>query len=136
MTLPEPSLASSMEFDNISNTVCWQPSRPSDPNMTEGRFLTLSGPLRAEMLSLLYDLTLSVIISYPFHLYINYIWCVYCYDYTICAYCFQYAQKRPNACCKALSDLCAAILESSYFNDNAQLHSVHDCSIQTVLLPV
>ena len=50
--LPLPARASSIEFDNISNTACSQPSSPSEPKMTAGRFLTLSSPLSWEMLSL------------------------------------------------------------------------------------
>ena len=52
MRLPWPSLASSMALDRISKTACSQPSRPSDPKMTPGRFRTRSAPFRAEMLSL------------------------------------------------------------------------------------
>ena len=53
--LPFPALASSMAFDSISNTACSQPSSPSEPNMTAGRFRTLSSPLSWEMLSFPYS---------------------------------------------------------------------------------
>jgi hypothetical protein len=56
MQFPKPSRASSMEFDKISNTACSHPSIPSDPNITAGRFLTLSAPLSDEILSLSYVL--------------------------------------------------------------------------------
>ena len=52
MDVPWPSRASSMEFERISNTACSQPSRPSEPKMTPGRFRTRSAPFRADMLSL------------------------------------------------------------------------------------
>ena len=47
---PKPSLASSIELERISNIECSQPSRPSDPKMTEGRFRTRSAPFKEEML--------------------------------------------------------------------------------------
>ena len=52
ITLPWPSRASSMELERISNTACSQPSSPSEPKMTPGRFRTRSAPFSAEMLSL------------------------------------------------------------------------------------
>ena len=51
--LPKPSLASSIEFESISNIECLQPSRPSEPNITDGLFRTRSAPLRDVILSLL-----------------------------------------------------------------------------------
>ena len=50
--LPFPALASSMEFESISNIACSQPSSPSEPKMTAGRLRTRSSPLSCEMLSL------------------------------------------------------------------------------------
>ena len=44
-----------VEFDNISKKECSQPSRPSEPNITAGRFLTLSAPFRLVMLSFPYS---------------------------------------------------------------------------------
>jgi hypothetical protein len=49
--IPKPSRASSIEFDRISKNDCWQPSSPSEPNMTPGRSLTRSAPFKADMLS-------------------------------------------------------------------------------------
>ena len=40
------------ELERISKTACSQPSRPSEPKMTPGRFRTRSAPFRDEMLSL------------------------------------------------------------------------------------
>ena len=52
ITLPWPSRASSMELERISKTACSQPSSPSEPKMTPGRFRTRSAPFNDEMLSL------------------------------------------------------------------------------------
>ena len=44
--------AKHLELERISNTACSQPSSPSEPKMTPGRFRTRSAPFNAEMLSL------------------------------------------------------------------------------------
>ena len=43
-----------MALDSISNTACSQPSSPSEPKITPGRFRTRSAPFRLEILSLSY----------------------------------------------------------------------------------
>ena len=60
ITRPKPARASSMALERISNTACSQPSSPSEPKMTPGRFRTRSAPFRLEMLSLSYAFFLGI----------------------------------------------------------------------------
>ena len=48
------------EFERISKTECLQPSSPSEPNITAGRFLTLSSPLRDTISSFVYSFLFAI----------------------------------------------------------------------------